>query len=171
MNSFLEGVISSLDLVSRVTTLIFIMTLVFGAYAWFKGILPALIRLGNGLSRRKIAIFAKGENLGSLRALLLDTKLFNEKNIIDISSGNDLGRAERATLFLVFWHDWEDQIERILRAKKDNTALIVYAPQDRGRIPQDKIDGLNTERNVTLSNLRGRLLNDIVVSLMTSSYQ
>src|SRR6266849_5551180 len=98
--------ISILDWVGRVTALIFLVTLVLVIYGWFKGILPAVIRLGNGFSKRKIAIFAKGDNLVSLKALLLDAGLFNEKNIIDISSDNDFGRAERATLFLVFWHDW-----------------------------------------------------------------
>lgn len=163
--------LSSLDWVGRVTALIFIVTLVLGIYAWIKGILPAIIRLGNGFSKRKIAIFARGDNLGSLRALLIDSGLFNDKNVIDISSDGDFGRAERATLFLVFWHDWQDKSDRILSIKKDNIALVVYAPQDQGPIAPDKMKELNSKRNVTLSNLRGRLLNDIVVSLITTSYQ
>lgn len=163
--------ITFLDWVSRVTAVIFLVTIAFGIYAWLKGILPALWRLGNGFSKRKIAIFAKGDNLKSLNSLLEDTKMFNKKNIIDISSDSDFGRAERATLFLVFWHDWQDKIDEILSAKKDNTALVVYAPQDLGFIPQDKMKKLNSERNVMVTNFRGRLLNDIVVSLMTTSYQ
>jgi len=163
--------ISFLDWVGRVTALIFIVTLLLGGYAWIRGILPAIIRLGNGFSKRKIAIFARGDNLGSLRALLIDSGLFNDKNIIDISSDGDFGRAERATLFLVFWHDWQDKIDRILQAKKNNTALVVYAPQDLGFIPQDKMKELNIGRNVTVTNFRGRLLNDIVVCLITTSYQ
>jgi hypothetical protein len=164
--------ITFLDWVGRVTAVIFLVTLALGIYAWLKGILPALWRLGNGFSKRKIAIFAKGDTLIGLKGLLLDTKLFSEKNIIDVSSNNDFGRAERATLFLVSWHDWQqDQIDEILRAKKDTTALIVYAPQDLGFIPKDKMKELDSKRNVTVANLRGRLLNDIVVSLMTTSYQ
>lgn len=131
--------------------------------------LPALVRLGNGLSRRKIAIFAKGNNLNFLTNLLVDTKLFNKKNLIDVSSSGDFGRAERATVFLVFWDDWQDKIDEILRAKKDNTALVVYAPP--GAIPRDKLVELDNKRNVTVTNFRGRLLNDIVVSMITTSYQ
>lgn len=163
------NVITILDWVGYATTVIFLLTLALGLYAWLKGIIPPLVRLGNGLSRRKIAIFAKGDNLKTLVNLLEDTKLFNKKNVIDISSSGDFGRAERATLFLIFWDDWKDKIDEILLAKKDNTALVVYAPP--GSIPPDKFAKLDIQRNVMVTNFRGRLLNDIVISLMTTSYQ
>jgi hypothetical protein len=164
--------ITFLDWVGRVTAIIFLVTLVLGIYAWLKGIIPALWRLGNGFSKRKFAIFARGDTLTGLNSLLLDTEMFNKKNIIDISSENDFGRAERATLFLVSWDDWQqDKIDEILRAKKDSTALVVYAPKGPRSIPEAKFVELNNKRNVTVTNFRGRLLNDIVVSLMTTSYQ
>lgn len=162
--------IDILDWIGRITSLIFIITLILGVVAWFRGILPALIRLGNGLSRRKIVIFAKGDHLRSLEASLLDSKLFDKKNVIDISDLSDFGRAEQGTLFLVYWDDWQDKITEILKRKKDFTAMIVYAPI-MNSIPRDKMEELNNERNVVVANLRGRLLNDIVSSLITTSYQ
>lgn len=165
------SIVDILDWVGRVTAIIFLLTLAYGIYAWSRGILPALIRLGNGLSKRKIAIFAKGDHLRSLESLLLDSKLFDKKNVIDISADSDFGRAEQVTMFLIFWHDWQDKIAEILSAKKDNTALVVYAPQELGFIPQDKLKELNGKRNVIVVNFRGRLLNDIVVSLITTTYQ
>lgn len=163
--------ISLLDWVGRITSLIFLLTLILGVYAWAKGILPALIRLGNGLSKRKIAIFARGDHLESLKYLLTDSKLFSEKNIINISSDGDFGRAEQATLFLVFWHDWQDKITEILQAKKDNTAVVVYAPSDQGPIPPNKWTELNSKRNITIANMRGRLLNDVITSLISTTYK
>ena len=160
-----------IDWVGRVSTVIVIVSVILGFYAWGKGIFPALWRLGNGLSKRKIALLAKGDNLRSLKSLLVDSKLFNERNIFEISSANDLGRAEQATLFLVYWHDWPNELDEILRVAKDTTALVVYAPQELGFIPQDKMKALNSKRNVMVSNFRGRLLNDIVTGLMTTSYQ
>jgi hypothetical protein len=165
------SIVDILDWVGRVTAILFLLTLAYGIYAWSRGILPALIRLGNGLSRRKIAIFAKGDHLRGLESLLSDSKLFNRNNVIDISAESDFGRAEQATLFLVFWDDWQDKIDKILSLKKDGTALIVYAPSGPRSIPEDKLKELDGKRNVTLANFRGRLLNDIVVSLMTSGYQ
>ena len=99
--------ITILDWIGYATTLYFLLTLALGLYAWFIGILPALIRLGNGLSKRKIAIFAKGDHFTSLKDLLVDSKLFKAKNIIQVSTRNDFGRAEQSTLYLLYWPDWQ----------------------------------------------------------------
>ena len=84
-------------------------------------------------------------------------------------SSTDTGGAEQATLFLVSWHDWQDHITDVLLAKKDSTVLVVYAPPQT--IPPERMKDLDGKRNVILTNFRGRLLNDIVVSLMTTGYQ
>jgi len=153
------------------TTLYFLLTLALGLYAWFIGILPALIRLGNGLSKRKIAIFAKGDHFTSLKDLLVDSKLFKAKNIIQVSTRNDFGRAEQSTLYLLYWPDWQKDLNDILNTKKASNALVVYAPQELGFIPPAQMSVLSSYNYVTISNFRGRLLNDIVVSMITTSYK
>ncbi len=163
-------VLTFLDWVGWVSSALLVVAIILGAIAWIRGIVPALYRLGNGLAKREIAIFAKGDNLTSMMSLLEDTKLFNKRNIITIASDNDLGRGEKATLLLVHWDDWENKIEDILLAKKNATALIVYAPRQNS-IPTAKFLVLGKYSNVTVTNFRGRLLNDIVVSLMTTGYQ
>lgn len=161
--------LSVIGIVHFIEPIFVIVSIIITLYAWTKGILPVLVRLGIGLSKREIAIFAKGDNFNSLKKLLIDSKLFNEKNIIPIRTKAEIETAEKATLFLIFWHDWqEDDIDEILRRKKINTAFIVYSPPELGHINLEK---LNEERNVALSNFRGRLLNDIVVSMITTSYE
>lgn len=147
------------------------LTVLYGAYLCVSGFLPVLIRLGNGLRKRKIAIFAKGAALESLEALFSDSKLFNIKNIIRISESGDFGRAEDASVFLVHWPDWPAEFDQIVARKNDRTALVVYAPQGKGFLPEAAITLLEQHRNVVLANLRGRLLNDIVVSLITTAYE
>jgi hypothetical protein len=152
-------------------TLVFVVGVVAVVFLFLKGIIPALWRLGNGLAKRKIAVFAKGDNVASLKNLLLDSKLIQAKNIIDISKKEDVGRAEKATLYLVFWHDWADDIDEILNLKPDGCALIVYAPYDKDRIPADQMKKLDGKRHTAVTNFRGRLLNDIVSSMITTSYE
>ncbi|MBA7551744.1 hypothetical protein ES705_44292 [subsurface metagenome] len=155
-----------------VSTFILTIILIVGIVLWFKGILPVLFRLGHGLAKGKIAIFAKGDNLNSLKSLLLDSELFSEKNLVEIRSNNDFGKSEKSTLFLIFWYDWgERNIDEILNKKTDKTALVVYAPRDKGVISKKYFEIINKERNVSIANLRGRLLNDIVSSLITTSYE
>lgn len=137
----------------------------------FRGFVPVLIRLGNGLSKRKVAIFAKDNTLTSLKNLLHDSKLFNCNNVLEVPNKGDFGKAEKAGIFLVYWPDWKDDIEEILNKKQDGTALIVYAPQEHGTIPGAVMNQLGEHRNVVVNNFRGRLLNDIVVSMITTGYE
>ncbi len=166
----MEMLLTILNLVGYISTLIVVIGTIAGVIMWFKGILPALLRLGNGLAKRKIAVFAKTENLTSLKNLLIHSKLFNEKNIIEITKKEDIGIAEGATVYLVYWNDWSENIDKILQQRKDSEALIVYAPDGPGSIPKDKMRLLDGKRNTAVTNFRGRLLNDIVTAMITTSY-
>ena len=152
-------------------TALLVIGLIWAFVMWTRGVTPALLRLGNGLAKRKIAVFASSQNMSSLKALLLDSKLFYEKNICEITKKEDIGIAEKATLYLVFWHDWADHIEDILRKKPDSCALIVYAPRNLGPIPEDQMRNIDGHRHTAVTNFRGRLLNDIVTAMITTSYE
>jgi hypothetical protein len=161
----------ALQVIGDIETLLFAVGIVIAVVLFLRGILPALWRLGNGLARRKIAVFAKGDNVASLKNLLLDSKLIRAKNIIEVTCKQDVGRAEKATLYLVFWHDWVDDIDEILDQKPDECALIVYSPYDKEKIPTDQMKKLDGKRHTAVTNFRGRLLNDIVSSMITTSYE
>ncbi len=167
----METAWSILEFVALLDLLILIGGIGFAAFLWMKGIAPALLRLGNGLARRKIAIFANTEHADSLRKLLVDSNLFSQRNILVVSSPHDIGSAENATLFLVFWHDFVANIDDILARKTDGCALIVYAQQGLGFLPPDQIAKLDAHRHTTVTNFRGRLLNDIVTAMITTSYE
>lgn len=100
-----------LDVIGYTQTIAFLVGIIILVVVFLRGILPALWRLGNGLAKRKIALFAKGDNVSSLRHLLLDSKLFKAKKIIDITCPEDVGRAQMANLYLVYWHDWANDID------------------------------------------------------------
>ena len=155
--------------IGGISTLLMIIVFFYTSFIVVKGILPVWYRLGIGLSKRKIAVFASGE-FESLKSMLVDSKIFKDNNIIQIDK-NSLKKAENETIFLMHWLDYQDKIDDILNIKKDSTALIVYAPQDEGRIESDKMKEINSHRNTIVVNFRGRLLNDIMVSLITTGYE
>jgi hypothetical protein len=157
--------------VGKIESVIFAAGIIYAAFLWIRGISPAILRLGNGLAKREIAIFAKGENSLSLKNLLLDSKLFKAKNIRVIGTPKDIGSAESATMLLVYWHDWATEIDSILEIKADASALIVYAPYDHQRIPENEMKKLDGKRHTAVTNFRGRLLNDIVASMITTAYE
>jgi len=141
----------------------------YGIYLFFKGLLPVWYRLGMGLAKRKIAVYATNE-FNDLKGLLIDSNLFTPKNIIQIDE-NSIKKAETATLLLVHWKPFEIHIDDILKIKKDSDALIIYAPQNEGRIDDETLAKINSHRNAIIVNLRGRLLNDIFTSMITTSYE
>lgn len=151
-----------------ISTGIIIVGVLWGIVLWLQGVFPVLIRLGKGLSTRKIAIFAEGDNQKSLKDLLADSGLFNKKNIIGVGNIGDLGRAEKATLYVIHWQSWCESIEKLLSLKKDKTGLVVYSPLKEGGISTEMMDKLEQHRNVAVTNFRGRLLGDILLSVLTS---
>jgi hypothetical protein len=169
MNSYVAAGLKIIEPVGTVETVILAFGIGYAIYLWVRGVLPALLRLGNGLAKRKIAIFAKQDNLASLKHLLTDSKLFRERNICEIGRKEDFGRADKASVYLVLWPDWTEEIDEILNKKSDNCPLIV-SPPDRGRIPDEQMKRLDGKRNTAVTNFRGRLLNDIVTAMITTSY-
>ncbi len=167
----METVKTILAVVGMLHSIVLILAVVYAVALWTRGIFPALLRLGNGLAKRNIAVFATPENSASLRRLLLDSGLFKSKNILEIARPEDIGVAERATVYLVFWPDWSGGINEILNKKPDRCALIVYAPRDRGQIPENMMKELDGHRHTAVTNFRGRLLNDIATAMITTSYE
>lgn len=149
-----------------ISTLVTLIAVLYGIYLFARGIFPVWYRLGMGLSRRKIAVFAEKE-FDDLRNMLVESGLFQKENVIKIEK-QSIKKAKDTTLFLMHWRSFESEVERILEMKEMGTALIVYAPQSEGFIDKMMMDRISQERNSIVVNLRGRLLNDILVSMITT---
>ena len=174
INTFVNNVESIFNnpvfnIIGGISKLLMILGFCYIAFLAIKGVLSVLYRLGIGLCKRKIAIFASNE-YESLKSMLVDSNIFKKSNIMQVNL-NDLDKAANESMFLVHWKDYQDKIDDILRIKKDSTALIVYAPQNEGRIEPDKMEKINSHRNTIVVNFRGRLLNDIMISLITTGYE
>jgi len=158
------------DYAGYASTTIVGIQLLFIGFSLIKGVLPSLYRLGIGLSKRKILILANPEVSMSLKNLLIDTGLFSSSNVEIAHSPSDLGKIENVKSVILHWATWKESYQEVLRRKKDGCSLIVYAPQKEGIIEKDAYEKLDQERNVIVTNFRGRLLNDIVNSMITSGY-
>jgi len=143
---------------------------IFYSFAcWAVGITPVMLRLGVGLARRRIAICADEETYQSLKATLVDSGIFSEKNVLRILSTN-IDKAKDETLYLVDWETFGDHIERVFVARANHqTPIVIYAKP--ASIPHEKMASIANRANTVVVNFRGRLLNDILTSLMTTSYE
>ncbi len=155
-------------IIGGLTTVIAILGLLYTVVLIIRGLIPVWYRLGMGLAKRKIAVFSKDE-FDNLSGMLIDSRLFKSKNIIQIER-ESIKKGETATLLLVHWKEFKDRIEEILKIKSDSSALIIYAPKNEGAIDDKNMERINAERNAIVVNFRGRLLNDILTSMITTSY-
>lgn len=155
-------------IVGGLTVTLGVIGFLYKVICWIFGITPIVIRLGIALWKRKVAIFGSVEVFESIKSSLLDSKIFKEKNIVHIKSDN-IDKANDETIFLVDWETSGSQIEQIFSARSNHqTAIVIYAKP--ASIPQEKMSDIANRANTVVVNFRGRLLNDILTSLITTSY-
>lgn len=149
-------------------TILAVFSLLYKIISWLLWITPMVFRIGNALCKREIAIFWSLEQFGSLKASLIDSNIFKEKNIIHIEV-NNIEKAKDKTVFLVDRETFKEKIEEVFNIRNSHqTAIIIYAkPQS---IPNETMSDIANRPNTVVVNFRGRLLNDILTSLITTSY-
>lgn len=155
-------------IVGGLTVTLGVLGFFYKVVCWIFGITPIILRLGIALWKRKIAIFGNVEIFESLKSLLIESKIFKEKNIVHIKSDN-IDKAKDETIFLIDWETFGNKIEAVFSARKNHqTAIVIYAKP--ASIPPDKMSCIANRANTVVVNFRGRLLNDILTSLITTSY-
>ena len=142
--------------------------------AWIRGITPVLWRLGTARWKRKIGILATGSDSTTLKKDLIDSGIFRKKNIKEIT-GNHLSDIKDLSLLVVHYQSFkESEIEEMLQYKTSNAAMIFYfpeySPSNKQLIPEHINTQISRRANTILVNHRGRLLNDILITFITTSY-
>lgn len=150
-----------------IQTIIFFVSLIFITYTTLKGTLPIIWKLGTALNSRQIAVFGSADAYGTLKDILKDSNLFREKNICHIQPGS-IDRAKTKTIYLVDWESFKTHIDEVLSARSnEQTPIVIFASP--GAIPNDKMKDIGNKLNTIVVNFKGRLVNDIFVSLMTTN--
>jgi len=170
LTTFLQLLI---NIVGVGTTIFAICLFIWAVISWCLGVFPLFLRLGFGRWSRKIAIISNNEKYTSLRTDLVDTGVFREKNIYQIK-GDTLSKVKEVSLALVHYQSFsEEQIRTILANKRSNAGFIFYFPEftpPTTVIPADVMKEINDHQFTTIVNMRGRLINDIVTTLLSTSY-
>lgn len=179
-NSFIQAILQFFDhpffiIVGGLFTLAVVVGFLITFIFWILGITPLLWRLGLGRWMRKIAIAANDEFYNSLRIDLTTSGIFRESNIKPITKDH-LSTIKNHSLVLVHYQSFDEQeISQMLNDKKSTAGMIFYfsefSPQEGKKIPDDMLKQINGKENTTVVNFRGRLLNDIITTLITTSYE
>lgn len=149
-------------------SILLVLGFAYKAISIFFGVMPLAIRLGYGLWKRKIAIVADAENFAKLSQALKSSKLFNEKNITHVPK-NTLENLSITNLYLIDWESAGESIEEVfLKRTSIQTPIVIVARP--ASIPLDVMNSIANRPNTVVVNFLGRLLNDVLTSLMTTSY-
>jgi hypothetical protein len=167
----MENLVAILNFVGWITAIYVIVSTAILIWGIVSGFLPVLFRLGLGLWGRKIVIVANNDDLDNLEALLSESRLFKRGNILRASGRGQLETISRASVILAYWPHCKDDIDEILSRKKENSPLIFYAPHHGGHIPIEIMKRLEERKHVVVNNFRGRLMNDVVTSMITTAYE
>jgi len=155
-------------IVGGLTVLFAAIGIIYRIVCIILGVTPLVFRIGKAIWRRKVAIIGSSESFTSLKDCITDTNIFKKNNVIHIPIDN-IGKVKEHTILLVDWETCSNQIDNIFIARKNNnTAVIIYAKA--GSIPNEKMGEIANKSNTVVVNFKGRLLNDILNSLITTSF-
>ncbi|QWD79265.1 hypothetical protein ICV01_06330 [Polynucleobacter sp. MWH-Spelu-300-X4] len=156
------------NIVGGISVSITFIAITYKVVCFFWGVTPLMLRLGISLWKRKVAIFGDESSFSSLKLMLIDSGIFKEKNIIKIDL-IDLAKAKKLDIFLVDWNSSKDHINQIFDFRPNNqTPVIIFASP--GKIPEENLSDIANRSNTVIVNFRGRLINDLLTSLVTTSY-
>ena len=158
-----------------ISATIIIVGVVLNFIFFILGITPLLWRLGSGRWLRKIGIVANDEHYNILRCDLVDSGIFRENNVFPISKDH-LSKIKEHSLLLVHYQSFtEAEILQMLNDKRSKSGMIIYFPEfnpsEGKKIPDSLIQAIGKKENTSVVNFRGRLLNDIITTLITTSYE
>lgn len=137
---------------------------------WTRGVFMVMKRLGLGRWYRKVTIVSNAESGDRLKKDLIGSGVFREKNINRISEDNIADVEEADLILLDYWSVQPDKALRAIDNKRKHAGLVVYSSMKNDRLPQDVADRINEEPFTTLVQMRGRLINDLLITLMSTSY-
>lgn len=156
-------------IVGGVTVVTATVGVIYRIICIFLGITPLVFRIGKAVWQRKIAIVGSSESYSSLKDVIIDAGIFKKNNVKHIPLDN-IDKVKEQTILLVDWETSGNQIDQIFNARKNhNTAVIIYAKA--GSIPPEKMSEIGNKSNTVVVNFKGRLLNDILNSLITTSFE
>jgi hypothetical protein len=156
------------DWLGYVSSVIVLIGIVWGFIQWLRGIIPLSIRASK-IQNNKVAVFAKGANITELTDSMNGTKLFGKNSFKEVSSIGNITACEGSRIFVVHWGDWGSEIDAILLKKTADTGVIVYAPHGV-TVPGPDMAKLQNHNFITLTNFRGRLINDLLAMAIAIRY-
>jgi hypothetical protein len=164
----ISGVIEMGDVIFSLIGILATITVVIGC-VW--KLIPAAWRFGLALYGKKIYVVSDIEEYENVKSDLVDSGLIREKNI-QLITDKQIEKARKALLLIVVYgYLNDDDFKTVVSRKRQRCGLIVYCPPGNTRIEDDKMKYLNKSSFTVLCNFRGRMVNDVLLMMLSTSFK
>lgn len=132
------------------------------------GLRKPLWRFGMGVAWRKVFIVADGDSRNEIKNDLVRSGIIKERNIKTKTKG-ELGDLKGARLLILeYEYLKKEKVLETVSQKAPDCGVLVYA--EFGTIPNDVLNELNLFQHVSVVNFRGRLVNETLLLLISTSF-
>ena len=171
INNITSTVYSVWSVASFVLSIIGALTLVALVVGAFSRLGKAAWRFGLALFGKKIMIVANDEDYRDLEEDISDSGLIKSKNIQRISSKQLAKTKEALLLIIVYGYLDKEDFKSVATGKSARCGLIVYCSPEKGRIKDEEMELLSKTAFTALCNFRGRLVNDVLLMMLSTSFK
>lgn len=156
------------SIVGGVFTIVAVIGLMLAIGCWVFDVTPIAIRFGRAIRNRSTAVFASTEGFATVREALCRSRIFKDKNIAHIGADNVEAGADH-TLFIVDWDSFSNQIDAVFTLRRSANIPVVILAKPRA-ISDELMERIANHPSTIVVNFRGRLVNDILTLMVTTSY-
>lgn len=132
------------------------------------GLVRPAFRFGKGIAWKKVFIEADGNTRQELKGDLERSGIIRKKNILEKTDGQISDLVGARLLVLEYGYLGEENVDKIVSQKCSDCGVLIYAKHKE--ISDESMEKLNRAQHVSVVNFRGRLVNEILLLLISTSF-
>ena len=132
------------------------------------GLFRPAYRFGKGIAWKKVFIVADSNTRQELKSDVVRSGIIKKRNILEKTDGQISDLAGARLLVLEYGYLGADRVQEIVSNKCSDCGVLVYA--NPGEIDKKSLAKLNRFQHVSVVNFRGRLVNEILLLLISTSF-
>lgn len=161
----MPDLLTVLSIFLDIFAIIGLLGFIFGVAA---GLVRPVVRFGWAAWKKQVYIVSEVETGNTIRGDLERSGIVKKKNIV-CKNSNQLGEIHNARLIILEYSCLgKETVLDVVKRKNANCGAIIYA--NFNEIDRKTMDELNKVHHVSVVNFRGRLVNEVLVLLMSCSF-
>lgn len=171
INALVEVIFNAWTVISFILAMVGVVSLAFVVIGCISGLTQAIVRFGLALFGKKVAVFASADDFHVIKSDLASSGLVKEKNIERVSVEQRSSLNEALLIVFACRDDNKKHIKEVVVRKNPRCGLVVYCPDGPSALTHEEMAEINAAPFATVCNFRGRLINDILLMMLSTSFK